>query len=368
MFTPPLNYDFNYDFIDKLEYDDETKKLILIIKNRQTKSKITRYVQHNYNKTPIYGDTSVKTKIIKNINKKININRFLEEELLEYSFNHEINVSIINYFDYIPTWHQKEIDIIFVKKEIKYMSFIFKDNDNKVNDLKKDILRVQRDYEKKVEINKNIQALVSIPESKKFYILCSFSILGLISWFFYISKKKAEENRIIKEDSTKSLRNNMLAMSITISKRNGTIKEIEKESTENLIKISLKKKELLEIELKNYKSSSWRETDEGFLDLRSSFNHNWITEIKGIYIIWNKTKNKYYVGQSKNIMKRVMNQHFNKGDVKNIIFAKDWFNDDDFYWKYIECQTKDEMDELEKSYIEEYNSFAKGYNSNSGNT
>ncbi len=37
---------------------------------------------------------------------------------------------------------------------------------------------------------------------------------------------------------------------------------------------------------------------------------------------------------------------------KNIIFAKDWFDGDEFYYKVIPLQTKDELDENEKELIE----------------
>ncbi|RIA80580.1 hypothetical protein C1645_745140 [Glomus cerebriforme] len=56
---------------------------------------------------------------------------------------------------------------------------------------------------------------------------------------------------------------------------------------------------------------------------------------------------KHYVGQSKDIGKR-LNQHFSNGEV---------------YF----CQTKDELDGLEKQKIEEYNSFDGGYNGTGGN-
>lgn len=75
-----------------------------------------------------------------------------------------------------------------------------------------------------------------------------------------------------------------------------------------------------------------------------------VTNKKGIYIIWNKTKDKYYVGQSKNMSRR-LSQHFKNGDVKNVIFAKDWYNGDYFCYKYYFCETKDELDSLEKNIL-----------------
>lgn len=87
---------------------------------------------------------------------------------------------------------------------------------------------------------------------------------------------------------------------------------------------------------------------------------------KGIYIIKNKTKNKYYVGQSKNIARR-LNQHFCNGVPKNEIFKEDWKKGDVFVFYYIECRTKNKLDKLERKYIKKYDSFRNGYNSTQGN-
>lgn len=103
--------------------------------------------------------------------------------------------------------------------------------------------------------------------------------------------------------------------------------------------------------------------------LEESCDVSYFKNKKGIYIIWNKTKNKYYVGQSKDLYKRIFTQHFSKldKDVKNIIFTKDWYADNEFYLRTFEFDTKDELDQAEKYYIDMYNSFIDGYNKTSGN-
>ena len=114
----------------------------------------------------------------------------------------------------------------------------------------------------------------------------------------------------------------------------------------------------------------WWDKDihDGWKDLKIASNSSFrnLNDKKGVYIIWNKTKNKYYVGQSKNMGKR-LNDHFSNGEVRNVIFAKDWWNGDYFCYKVHFCQTKDKLDSLEKQKIEEYNSFEKGYNGTGGN-
>ena len=95
-------------------------------------------------------------------------------------------------------------------------------------------------------------------------------------------------------------------------------------------------------------------------------------KIIGCYVIWNVELNKYYVGQSKDVLKRITQQHFNGTKPKNIIFAEDYFNskinkDELFKVKIIPLDTKDELDATEKELIEEYDSFAHGYNGTAGN-
>lgn len=91
---------------------------------------------------------------------------------------------------------------------------------------------------------------------------------------------------------------------------------------------------------------------------------------KGCYIIRNVENNKYYVGQSKDILKR-LHQHFAGTKPKNIIFAEDYFKsknpDNLFEVRFVFCETKDELDETERFYIEKYDAFRNGYNGTAGN-
>ena len=89
-------------------------------------------------------------------------------------------------------------------------------------------------------------------------------------------------------------------------------------------------------------------------------------------MIRNREKDKYYVGQSKDVMKRIR-QHF-KGTVPaNVIFAEDYYTstfinkEDLFEVKIIPCETKDELDDTERDLIKKYDSFQSGYNGTGGN-
>lgn len=95
-------------------------------------------------------------------------------------------------------------------------------------------------------------------------------------------------------------------------------------------------------------------------------------KITGCYVIHNTENDKYYVGQSKDVMKR-LKQHF-KGTVpQNTIFAEDYYTstkpdkENIFEVKIIRCSTKDELDRMEKQLISDYDSWNTGYNRTSGN-
>lgn len=101
-----------------------------------------------------------------------------------------------------------------------------------------------------------------------------------------------------------------------------------------------------------------------------NFDGSNLKNVKGVYIFWNKSKNKYYVGQSKNLYNRICVNHLSikRGEVKNLSFREDYNNGDFFYIATTECSSKDELDEKEKYYINLFDSCWNGYNKTQGNT
>lgn len=87
----------------------------------------------------------------------------------------------------------------------------------------------------------------------------------------------------------------------------------------------------------------------------------------GIYVLFNETKNLYYVGQAKKVMQRV-NAHFT-GHGNGDVYA-DYKYGDSFKIKTIAFSNSgyDSIDKLEKDTIKAYNAFSKGYNRTRGNT
>ena len=96
-------------------------------------------------------------------------------------------------------------------------------------------------------------------------------------------------------------------------------------------------------------------------------------KIVGCYIIRNRKNAKCYVGQSKDVLKR-LRQHFKGTSPQNIIFSEDYFSTAPeerqslFEFKIIPLSTKDELDKTEKDLIEAYAAFTHGYNKTNGNS
>lgn len=86
----------------------------------------------------------------------------------------------------------------------------------------------------------------------------------------------------------------------------------------------------------------------------------------GVYVLFNETKNMYYVGQAKKVLQRV-NTHFT-GHGNGDVYA-DYKYGDSFKIKTIGFAGSgyDSIDELEKDTIKTYNAYSKGYNKTRGN-
>ena len=86
----------------------------------------------------------------------------------------------------------------------------------------------------------------------------------------------------------------------------------------------------------------------------------------GVYIIFNKTKNMFYVGQSKNVFSRV-NNHFT-GHGNGDVYA-DFKTGDEFTIKMVSLEGSgcSSLNELERNYIGIYKAYSKGYNKTRGN-
>lgn len=94
--------------------------------------------------------------------------------------------------------------------------------------------------------------------------------------------------------------------------------------------------------------------------------HRTVKDYEGVYVIYNASKHKYYVGQSIHVMSRIA-QHFNghgNGDV-----YVDYRNGDSFTIKVIKLEGSGfkSLNSLEKRAISAYNAYYRGYNKTRGN-
>ena len=132
------------------------------------------------------------------------------------------------------------------------------------------------------------------------------------------------------------------------------------------------KKEAAEIErIRSFAKSSIEISPKEFMDLRKNGFRSERSGIDknapGVYILYNKTKNLYYVGQGQRVFERV-NMHFTgrgNGDVYADHKYGDLFTIRVIFLAGSGCKT---LNELERKTITAYDSVAHGYNKTHGNS
>jgi len=116
-------------------------------------------------------------------------------------------------------------------------------------------------------------------------------------------------------------------------------------------------------------------TPEEFFKLVNSFKNNKKSSIyseglnfDGIYILHNLTKDKHYVGQSVNVIKRVT-MHFGGKNSGNKDVYRDYVKGDQWTIKLISMKQTNyfNLNDLEKYAIKLYRGYDKGYNKTRGN-
>jgi len=92
-----------------------------------------------------------------------------------------------------------------------------------------------------------------------------------------------------------------------------------------------------------------------------------IPNTPGVYILYNKSKGKYYVGQAKDLSQRVGKHFTGRGGNPDVYF--DYRNGDSFDVSVIPLAGSgyNSLDQLEKDMIKRYNSYENGYNKTRGN-
>lgn len=129
----------------------------------------------------------------------------------------------------------------------------------------------------------------------------------------------------------------------------------------------------INIQIDNLANNVSEMTPEQFMKMRNtSFggrgrrSHALTRNFAGVYILYNETKDMYYVGQGKQVLNRVNNHFTGKGN--GDVYA-DYKYGDIFSIKMIALENSrfDTLNELERHAIARYNAFSKGYNKTRGN-
>lgn len=375
--------------LSEIEFNMLTRVAHIKFLRSQEYRTIIKYITQNYQKYPIYSNWKLKEKRIQKTIKLTNLEleslNNNKDELIRM-FAEEIILNI-NKKELFPSWFinlflKIKLDST-IKKMTDYLHTLNYKQNNRINLYQQDIAM----YNEKIKIlndcllknskkqNRYINKLNKIQTAKNIILKTIFT-LGIYKIFISdrrkltMTSKLVEVNNYIMEIQDKILNNRN-----QIKNCEAIINECRLGIVENGKKFEQKKNELTN----NYKTNITMikplpnkiAQDKSFIML-NSFNGLEYEKIIGVYIIHNREKDKYYVGQSKDVFKRIK-QHFNNTIPKNQIFAEDYYTsklpnkENLFELKIFKCKTKDELDTLEKKLIYEYDSWNNGYNGTSGN-
>lgn len=359
---------------------------------RQYYKTIARYVTQNYIRYPIYSDWKTKEKIIKKTIKLTNQvleNLDKNEDDLIASFAEEIIVKI-EISDLYPSWLLKkylrieyENNLKELRSKLEYENDILKnlicEKRQKISDLQLIVDKKRKKLETVKKKRNRLKSKIEKIEKLKPNFFCSLITLGIYSYM----KSSTRKNKILKkigkaEGKLTQANEELNEWEKGVQTNKDFVVKYNEEISKNNEEFFAKEKKR-KISLDNDLSkiiplSSDIGEEEGFirLSMLNGFDYDGFNTIKGVYIIHNRENDKYYVGQSKDVMKR-LKQHFKDTVPKNSIFAEDYYTSkfknkgDLFEVKIIPCDTKDELDDLERKMIYEYDSMKSGYNGTNGN-
>lgn len=108
-------------------------------------------------------------------------------------------------------------------------------------------------------------------------------------------------------------------------------------------------------------------TPEQFMRLKGNYGFSPHLDCPGVYVLYNRDKNKYYVGQSQHVLTRV-NQHFTGHGGNGDVYA-DYKYHDHFEIRIVKFEGSGfrTLNEMERRAIDTYHAFSCGYNKTRGN-
>ena len=375
--------------LDDVDFNEQNRIAKLSFQKTVNYRTVDRYIQKNYERYPIYSGWKTKRSFIKKSIKLTNT----ELEKLNYNADdliREFAFEIITWLknpDLTPSWFYKQcIEEEFRQKNLKQNkieSDAYKEHEKLVSITKKKI--AEKTEKVKVlkkensilqnKIDKLSKKIEKTQNHKKnlFLSIITFAIYHYFGSSFRLNKlseklKIKTNNHLLNEENIFNLNKQCEDYEKTIKQSQENLQKIKSNVLvalqNNETEKTLKLQEIVPL------SADFQiETNAGFIPLKD-INGIEYKKIVGCYIIRNRSNQRCYVGQSKDVIKR-LKQHFKGTYPNNIIFAEDYFAAKDkenlFEIKVYPCATKDELDKTEKSLIEEYDSFLHGYNGTSGN-
>ncbi len=336
---------------------------------------VVKYKQINYKKYPIYSNyykerTKTINKTIRLLNSDLEALPLNSDPLI--SKNAEFIVSSIPNQNLHPSWYKKNI-----------LKTQFEKTQDHLENLKKqqqDLLdKTLSEYTKKLNsIKANLEILEKrFQKSKDKKYNCERKINTIkhkgkkISIFFQRKYNKINENYVSVSNRLESMlkffENTELEkqqLSVAYLNSIGKLKN----------KIEDAKKAFLE-ESQHILPLPTLETinkPEHVFNPLSFFYGLTYSKIAGCYVIRNTENGKCYVGQSKDVMRRIK-QHFNGTRPKNDSFFDDYYSssyinkNDLFEFTILSCRT-DELNKKEKELIAQYDAYDFGYNKTHGNS
>ena len=192
------------------------------------------------------------------------------------------------------------------------------------------------------------------------YIIVALSVIILLFVFFaaliFMLYKKDRKLIEIKKDDIKEITEFVKTQKDQIEEEK-RIKDLKKADQKQKLEAFKQTKEQLKDKLKSQiDSKEWKPLES----VLKSADKGGV----GVYIMHNETKNKYYVGQAKQLMKRIRD-HFSVEDI-----TRDYLAGDKIQIKMLTANELDadyRLDHIEKTGIEIFNSDKSGYNKTGGN-
>lgn len=376
--------------LSSIDFNDTTRIARIYFTETQRYKTIIKYVTRNYVKYPIYSDWKQKTKTIKKTikltNKELeNLNNNNDALIRRYAVN---IINKLNRKELQPSWYKKkliQLDLDNKLKNLKNNLKVYKQEqydiisiaENRIQDNTNEIKKYENILNKHIhKINnlKNKLEKIDHPKHKLMKIIIS---IGIYKYLISNKRKINIENRILQlQDKCNSLSDEISSCNETTVKYNKIIDSCNFNIQQSLIKFNKSQQELedeykFKRELIKPLTESVAIVNNNDFVMLKDFSGLEYKKIIGVYVLHNKEKDKYYIGQSKDVIKRIR-QHFNGTIPKNCIFAEDYYTsnynkEDLFEVKIIPCKTKDELDNLERKLIYKYDSWNNGYNGTSGN-